>query len=136
MQQLQQPAINSIDTNCFHCGESCSKEIKLAEKYFCCEGCKFVYQLLDENGLCNYYDLSKQPGIKVKGKYRSHQFAYLDHEAVQQQLIRFSDGRQNRVQLQLPQMHCASCVWLLENLHRIEPGILQSQTNFQQKAIK
>ncbi len=35
----------------------------------------------------------------------------------------------------LPQMHCSSCVYLLENLHRINDGIIQSQTNFQRKEI-
>lgn len=105
------------------------------EKAFCCEGCKFVYQLLNENGMCNYYDLSKQPGLTAKGKFRQNQFAYLDHEEVQRQLIRFTDGKQSRVIFYLPSMHCASCVWLLENLNRIEPGILYSQTNFQRKEI-
>lgn len=32
-------------------------------------------------------------------------------------------------------MHCSSCIYLLENLHRIEPGIKRSQVNFQQKEI-
>ena len=36
----------------------------------------------------------------------------------------------------LPQIHCVSCVWLLENLHKINPGIIQSQTHFEKKEIK
>lgn len=32
-------------------------------------------------------------------------------------------------------MHCSSCIYLLENLHRIEPGIKRSQANFQQKEV-
>lgn len=126
---------STIKTKCYHCGENCNNAVQINEKSFCCEGCKFVYQLLNENGLCNYYDLQEQPGIKVKGTYRSSHFAYLDNVEVQKQLIRFTDGKQSRVMFQLPQMHCASCIWLLENLHRIEPGILQSKTNFQQKEI-
>lgn len=120
---------------CYHCGESCDNSIVLNDKPFCCEGCKFVYQLLEENGLCNYYDLSQTPGIKVKGRFQSEKFAYLDHAEVQQKLIRFNDGQQCHVQFHLPQMHCASCIWLLENLHRIQQGILQSKTNFQTKEI-
>jgi Cu+-exporting ATPase len=106
-----------------------------AEKYFCCDGCKFVYQLLQENGLCNYYDLSATPGIKVKGKFSSKRFAYLDNEEVKGKLLRFDNGRQSQVSFYLPQMHCASCIWLLENLHTIDPGILYSKTNFQRKEI-
>ena len=29
-----------------------------------------------------------------------------------------------------------SCVWLLENLHKINSGIIQSQTHFEKKEIK
>ena len=32
-------------------------------------------------------------------------------------------------------MHCSSCIFLLENLHRLNPGILTSQTNFQRKEV-
>ncbi len=32
-------------------------------------------------------------------------------------------------------MHCSSCIYLLENLHRIEPGVKRSQANFQKKEV-
>ena len=32
-------------------------------------------------------------------------------------------------------MHCSSCIFLLENLHRINEGIISSQTNFQRKEV-
>ncbi len=120
---------------CHHCGEVCDKSIFADEKYFCCEGCQFVYQLLQENGLCNYYDLSKTPGIKVKGKFSSSRFAYLDNEEVKRKLLRFKDDQQCNISFYLPQMHCASCIWLLENLHTIQPGIIFSKTNFSRKEI-
>lgn len=129
------PSIQAVQTTCFHCGEPCSCTITVDSKAFCCEGCCFVYQLLQENGMCNYYDLSNQPGITAKGRYRTNQFAYLDHEEVQRQLIRFTDGKQSHVVLHLPTMHCASCVWLLENLNRIDKGVLQATTHFQRKEI-
>ncbi|MGE5519385.1 MAG: heavy metal translocating P-type ATPase [Candidatus Dadabacteria bacterium] len=122
-------------TQCYHCGETCDASIAADDHIFCCEGCRFVYDLLKENGLCNYYELSSAPGIKVKGKFTSDKFAYLDNTDVQQKLVRFTDGKQSQVSFYLPQMHCASCIWLLENLHTIEPGILVSQTNFQRKEI-
>ncbi len=124
-----------VAQQCYHCGETCDIIIESDEKYFCCDGCKFVYQLLQENGLCNYYELSEKPGIKVKGKFSSNRFAYLENEEVKRKLLRFNDGKQCQVSFYLPQMHCASCIWLLENLHTIQPGILYSKTNFQRKEI-
>jgi Cu+-exporting ATPase len=120
---------------CYHCGEKCDESIYINEKPFCCEGCKQVYLLLNETDMCNYYDLEKNPGIKAKGKFTDSRFAYLDNTEVQSKLLRFQDGIQAHVQFYLPTMHCASCIWLLENLHRINPAILSSQTNFQRKEI-
>lgn len=120
---------------CYHCGEPCDASLIADQKYFCCEGCKFVYQLLQENGLCTYYELSERPGIRVKGKFSSQRFAYLDNNEVKTKLLRFEDRHQCQVSFYLPQMHCASCIWLLENLHSIDPGILFSQTHFQRKEI-
>jgi len=104
-------------------------------KPFCCQGCKQVYLLLNENNLCSYYDFDKNPGIKAKGKFISDRFAYLDDESTTQKIIQYSSGTQTNVTFRLPQMHCSSCVYLLENLHRIDPGIIKSQTNFQRKDV-
>lgn len=120
---------------CFHCGEQCDDIIEMDNKSFCCEGCKQVYLLLDENNLCTYYNFEKNPGIKAKGKFISERFAYLDDAVTAQKLVQFSSGTQTNVTFKLPQMHCSSCVFLLENLHRIEPGIVKSQTNFQRKEV-
>jgi len=128
-------ARKKVAVHCYHCGEACDTSISTDEKYFCCDGCKFVFQLLQENGLCNYYELSDRPGIKVKGKFSSQRFAYLDNEEVKRKLIRFDNGRQCHVSFYLPQMHCASCIWLLESLHTIDTGILFSKTNFQRKEV-
>jgi Cu+-exporting ATPase len=94
-----------------------------------------VFLLLNENDLCNYYDLEKNPGIKAKGRFTDTRFAYLDNEEVILKLLRFRDQNQSHVQFYLPTMHCASCIWLLENLHRINPAIIQSKTNFQRKEV-
>jgi len=50
-------------------------------------------------------------------------------------LVQFSSDEQVNITFSIPQMHCSSCIYLLENLHRIEPGIKQSQVNFQLKEI-
>ena len=98
-------------------------------------GCKQVYLLLTENNLCTYYNLGNMPGIKVKGKFSAARFAYLDNDATIQKLVQFSNEKQSNITFSLPQMHCSSCVFLLENLHRIEPGIIKSQTDFQRKEV-
>ena len=121
---------------CYHCGLKCDTAIQIKEKCFCCEGCKMVYTLLEENGLCQYYDLSSMPGLTVKGHFVSTKFNYLDNAIIEAQLLQFKLGDQAHVTFYLPQIHCVSCVWLLENLHKIKPGIIFSETHFEKKEIK
>ncbi len=91
--------------------------------------------LLSQNDLCVYYNFDKNPGIKAKGKFVSERFAYLDDEIIKNKLVQFSSPSQINVTFSLPQMHCSSCIFLLENLHRIDTGITKSQTNFQRKEV-
>lgn len=85
--------------------------------------------------MCSYYDLDKNPGIKVKGKFSSSRFAYLDDETIIHKLIQFSSKEQTNVIFQLPQIHCSSCIFLLENLHQINEGIVTSTSNFKKKEV-
>jgi len=130
------PIITKKNVQCTHCGEDCvSVNIKIEEKIFCCEGCKMVYQLLDSTGLCNYYDLNERPGISQRITVRKDKFAFLDDKSIQQKLISFTNDEQTHVSFYLPQMHCSSCLYLLENLHRLNKAIVSSSVNFTTKEV-
>jgi len=121
---------------CIHCGEDCGKHPIVWEgKNFCCEGCKTVYQLLNENKLSNYYDLYEAPGIKVEVQDFGQKYAYLDNEEIQNQLIYFKEGEYSKVKLYVPDIHCSSCIWLLENLYQLDKNITQSSVNFIKKEV-
>lgn len=121
---------------CIHCGEDCGKHPIVWEgKNFCCEGCKTVYQLLNENKLSSYYDLYKAPGIKVEVQDFGKKYAYLDNEEIQRQLIYFKEGDYAKVKLYIPDIHCSSCIWLLENLYQLNKNITNSSVNFIKKEV-
>lgn len=122
---------------CFHCGQDChGSPIVMAEKTFCCEGCKIVYEILHQHNLCEYYDLNAQPGVNQRMQVRKDKFAFLDDEKVQQHLIRYKDAEQAHVTFYLPQIHCSSCLWLLENLHKLNRGVLRVTVNFSKKEAR
>ena len=124
------------ELSCYHCGEVCPNDkIHAAEKYFCCEGCKMVYQILNQSDLCEYYDLNSNPGLSQKIAIRKDKFAFLDDDKIQKQLISFQDEKQVHVTFYLPQMHCSSCLFLLENLYRINRGVVSSKVNFTRKEV-
>lgn len=118
---------------CAHCGDHCKDEsIQLNDKLFCCEGCKTVYQILSDNDMCAYYDMDDLPGISPKGHY-SGKFAVLNNPEVEEKFLDFKDGGTAVVTFLVPNIHCSSCIWLLENLDRLNPGILSGRVNFPQR---
>lgn len=128
--------INTEISTCYHCGESCKdEELVFEEKAFCCEGCKLVFQLLQDNGLCNYYDLDSKPGLSLKGKKFGAKFAYLENDSIIAPLLDYSSTSLRKITLRIPSIHCSSCIWLLENLYRLQDGVISSRVNFFKKEL-
>lgn len=122
--------------SCFHCGLTIPKNevINFDEKKFCCTGCKTVYEIFSLNGLTCYYDFEKSPGATpqdIKGKYD-----FLDNEVIISKVLEFQEGYTSIVSLNIPHIHCSSCIWILENLNRLQPGISMSQVNFPEKKVR
>jgi len=121
---------------CVHCGEDCGKHpIMWQDMPFCCNGCKTVYQLLNKNKLYSYYEIENKPGIKVEINDFDDKYAYLDKEEIKERLYEFKEGKMAKVTLFIPAIHCASCVWLLENLNTLNSGISSSLVNFVKKEV-
>lgn len=118
--------------NCFHCGENIEEEIQYLDHSFCCEGCKTVYQILTENALGDFYQIDQNAGRKQK-QIKNDQFDFLDLPEIQERLISFSDNQIQKIILFLPNIHCSSCIWLLENLNKINPNVISSQVDFIKK---
>ncbi len=123
-------------TACAHCGDPCSDgSVALGDLHFCCTGCKAVYQLLRDNHLDSFYDIAGGGGLSLKGRSLSEQFGYLDDELVARRLLDFADGNTSRVTFYVPQMYCSACIWLLENLQRLNPAIMESRVNFPRRRL-
>jgi len=121
-------------TLCYHCGQECEEIYQADDKVFCCYGCKTVFEILNANNLCEYYDLDSHPGISLR-KSNEKDFAYLDDDAVRKKIIAFDSDDFARITFVVPAIHCVSCIWLLENLQKIDRGILRSEVSFAKKSI-
>lgn len=121
---------------CYHCGEVCeSNDITIEEKIFCCEGCKTVFQILDENNMCSYYTFDAKAGNTVKSGLERKRFEYLQDHEVEHKLVDFKNGSTTSVTFFIPNIHCTSCVWLLENLGNIDEGVLKGTVNFMKRTV-
>lgn len=130
-------AIPGIEVACEHCGETCADTaITLGDKIFCCQGCKLVYELLNENDLCDYYSLNNKPGLSQRIAVRKDKFAFLDDDKIQQQLLQYRDDDQTHITFYIPHIHCSSCLYLLENLHKLDNGVQSVTVNFGRKEAR
>lgn len=138
MKNTPQPELNKkkSDFTCAHCGDKCeNKSISLEEKYFCCFGCKTVYEILHENGLEAYYNIDFNPGISLKKSKPNHYFDFLENDDIKKRILDFDSASLSKVHFYIPSIHCSSCIWLLENLHNLTNGIENSRVNFPKKEI-
>ena len=78
-----------------------------------------MYHLLADNNLHTYYDLDSTPGTTIKQSIERKRFDYLIDKDVQDKLIDFKNAEVASTSFNIPNIHCTSCVWLLENLQNL-----------------
>ena len=118
---------------CYHCGDELpNPSIHFDKKEFCCHGCSNVYALLNNHALKDFYQFERTPGNKPK-KGRSDKYQFLDIPEIRERFIQFEDDHIVRVCLSLPSIHCTSCIYLLENLSKINSHVRSSQVHFAKK---
>lgn len=120
---------------CYHCGQPCEvDDFTKEDKKFCCYGCKVVYEIIHENDLCQYYDYEDHPGLSSISD-SEHIYDYLDDVKVSEALLDFRSNDYARISFFIPAVHCVSCIWLLENLDKLDRGIFHSEVNFGKKTV-
>jgi P-type Cu+ transporter len=126
---------------CAHCGESCTSRggtlVSDAGAVFCCQGCASVYTLLRESGLDGFYACEIPPGASQQnaGTRAPERFAALDDPAVAARFIDFDDGVLAAATFSVPDLHCASCLWLLERLWRVDRGIVRTDADLLRRTV-
>ena len=114
---------------CAHCGLPAYPHISEGENYFCCHGCKTAFSFLnDMETSCQLPD----PALQIPNM----DFSFLDKPEI---LAKWTVGKQGnsvRIRLQISNIHCASCVSVLERLYLKKHGIVGSQVNFLKKELE
>jgi len=118
-------------TACTHCGLPVPAALMTPGEplQFCCGGCRTVYALLHENGLERYYDLrerfvDERPEAARGAVRKERGYAAFDDPTFHALHVRRArpDGPAC-VDLALEGVHCVACVWLLERVPRLAPGV-------------
>ncbi len=99
---------------------------------FCCEGCRAVHAILEEHGLGGYYRLrAAEPEGRCPARPLATRgdraFGELDDAAFVRRSCRLLPGGALSTELYLEGVHCSACVWLVERLPRLCPGVLEAR---------
>src|SRR5262245_32151070 len=104
-------------TTCRHCGDRCAGGgVRSSHGRFCCDGCATVFALLADRGLDGYYACEVAPGVsqRIVETRAADRFAALDDPEVAGRVLMPGSGALACAVFDVPALHCASCVWLLE----------------------
>ncbi|SKB98631.1 Cu+-exporting ATPase [Sphingobacterium nematocida] len=119
-------------TKCYHCGDVVEQTpYILNEHQFCCLGCQTVYQILNENDLQSYYKYNTHPG-KSQNRHKED-LNYLDEPNIVAKLVDYQDDDITIITFYVPAIHCSSCIWLLENLFKLNTAIKSAKVDFMKK---
>ncbi|MCB0320883.1 MAG: heavy metal translocating P-type ATPase, partial [Bdellovibrionales bacterium] len=99
---------------------------------FCCRGCQFVYEVIHENGLQGFYRMREATGdvCQLPGQAPGKSYEHYDREEFYQRYVTRISEKRSSILLRILGMHCAACVWLLEKLPDILPGVLACEADF------
>ncbi len=121
-----------LNTICYHCGDPVEDAAYILEDHrFCCLGCQTVYQILNDNNMASYYKYNTHPGKSQKAQ--KEDLSYLDEPNIIAKLVDYQDNEQAIITFYVPAIHCSSCIWLLEHLYKLNPGVKASQVDFMKK---
>jgi Cu2+-exporting ATPase len=104
-----------------------------AERQFCCAGCATAWEILHSHGLDQYYRLPEQRSVAVGSSTRSYE--EFDHPSFHDLHVRGLTGGLSRVVLLLEGIHCASCVWLVERVPMLVPGVTRAELDVRRALV-
>lgn len=114
---------------CLHCGQPTPDHAD-----FCCPGCRAVHEMLNAQGLGDFYSLRDRfgggrPASAIDGEAVAEgASAYAHYDEPEFQNRYSPDGK--RCTLYLDGVHCAACVWVMDQLPRVVPGVRASRLEF------
>ncbi len=97
-----------------------------------------MFSLLQAHGLTQFYACEPRAGTsqRAASRHDTARFVALDDPAVAARFIDGDDGTFTHAMFSVPSLHCASCLWLLEQLWRFDPGIGRSEADLMRRTVR
>ena len=112
--------------SCTHCNTAFSP--RSDEDRFCCHGCEFVYQMINDQGLDQFYALKQGLAtVPVKSRpFEEHDFSWLPA------MIETAEAEakeEANLDLALDGISCVGCVWMIETIFARYSGSIRASAH-------
>lgn len=123
------------NVRCLHCNEETLNPIFNGEDTnhtspFCCNGCRSVYNLLNEKGLEEYYDIRNNSAdifTSSPVKESHEKFTYLNDSEFQKDFCSTDKEGRLHASFYLEGVHCLACLWLIEKTPEFVDGVQKAR---------
>ncbi len=126
--------------SCVHCGlpvPPARRPAEAAAEAFCCEGCEAVHGALLAHGLSRYYSLRESSGTAARpARVTGRSFEEFDDPSFAARSVRALPDGAARTEFFLEGVHCAACVWLVERLPDLDPGVLEARLDLPRSRVR
>ncbi len=131
--------MNPRSEECSHCGLPVPSGLIQPDEelQFCCRGCRTVYQVIHGCGLERFYRLRDASESKARpARTTDRAYSEFDDDVFRNLYYQdLADGTQ-QVEFYLEGVHCAACVWLVEKLPQVRPGVIQSRLDMRRAIVE
>lgn len=148
---LESSAENVI-ASCAHCDLRVPSGLVVTgdANQFCCNGCRTAFELIHSCGLDDFYRYAENKQTVVNSgdeDFKNYDTEYFIENFTQRlkpegalagddpDSSQFSNPTRV-VDFSLEGIHCSACVWLVEKLPKIIPGVLQAKVNLPTRSVK
>jgi Cu2+-exporting ATPase len=131
----------ATESRCFHCGLPISTnarvegQIKARKRVFCCIGCKSVCEAIYAAGLDGFYRRTPEGKVLGPPPELPKELALYDIDEVQEEFVD-TLGETREINLLVEGIHCAACVWLIENGLANMPGVEEARVNLTGRRLR
>lgn len=133
------PALDgsSAPVSCAHCELPVPPRDVAAEgPSFCCAGCRSVYEIVHAAGLTDYYGYrDRAEAAPARGAGAGRKYEELDDASFRAEHCRTEPDGTSSAELLLEGVHCAACVWLVERVGRVVPGVKSARLDLSRNVV-
>jgi Cu2+-exporting ATPase len=126
---------------CTHCGLDVPSGLIQPERknQFCCGGCEGAFALISGSGLESFYAIADQKSLQesvLERVVEDSEFCEFNEPVFYEKFVcEFTNGSRE-VDLSIDGVHCGACVWLIEKLPSILPGVENATVNWPRRTVR